>query len=188
MSDKRTQLIEAAIDLFATNGFWNTPTSKITKHAGVSTGTLFNYFASKDALIDAVYVQLRHEQMEHVAQGFPEKGTVQSGMEHMWFRYIDWGVLNPVRYSLLRQMKLSNMVSEEAQQSALAEMTFAAELISRAFAEGVLENVSPDYFSHLVLAQLEASVSFAMANNLRDMPLAKHINRSFEIFWAGVTS
>ncbi|MCW5843897.1 MAG: helix-turn-helix transcriptional regulator [Caldilinea sp.] len=44
MSDKKQQLLEASIDLFAREGFWNTSTASIAKHAGVATGTLFNYF------------------------------------------------------------------------------------------------------------------------------------------------
>ena len=58
MSDKKQQLLEASIDLFAREGFWNTSTASIARHAGVATGTLFNYFPSKDALIDAVYMHL----------------------------------------------------------------------------------------------------------------------------------
>lgn len=38
MKDKRTQLIEATIDLFSKEGFWNTSTARISKHAGVATG------------------------------------------------------------------------------------------------------------------------------------------------------
>ncbi|MCA9956904.1 MAG: helix-turn-helix transcriptional regulator, partial [Anaerolineales bacterium] len=76
MNDKAMQLIEASIDLFAQEGFWNTPTSRIAKHAGVGTGTLFNYFESKDGLIDAVYKQLKQEWMVHLLAGFPQDGTL----------------------------------------------------------------------------------------------------------------
>ena len=65
MSDKRTQVLEASIDLFAEEGFWNTPTTRIAKHAGVGTGTLFNYFDSKEGLIDSVYMELKREWGEY---------------------------------------------------------------------------------------------------------------------------
>ena len=116
MSDKKTQLIEASIDLFAQEGFWNTPTSRIAKHAGVATGTLFNYFESKDVLIDEVYLQLKQEWFDHIIEGFPQNGDIKESLEHVWFRYIDWSVRNPVRYQLLQQLKLSNLVSAETQR------------------------------------------------------------------------
>lgn len=187
MSDKRTQIIEASIDLFANNGFWNTPTSRITKHAKVSTGTLFNYFESKDALIDQVYLQLRQEQSAHIAQRFPADADVKTASEHIWFRYIDWGIRHPVRYSLLQQMKLSDMVSDEAHESASADLAFAVGVIEQAIADGVFGEISAEYLTLLTIAQLNAAVTYAMQHNLKDMPLTKHITRAFNIYWVGVT-
>ncbi len=188
MSDKRTQIIEASIDLFASNGFWNTPTSKITKHAGVSTGTLFNYFDSKNDLIDEVYMQLRHEQTAHFSAEFPTTGNVKTRFEHIWFRYIDWGVKHPVRYRLLTQMKLSDLISTEAQARSNANLAVAVGTIEDAMAEGVFADISADYLGRLILAQLGSAVEFAIEHGLSDMPLTKHITRSFAIFWAGITS
>lgn len=188
MRNKRTQIIEASIDLFANKGFWNTPTSKITKHAKVSTGTLFNYFESKDALIDQVYLQLQQEQMQHIASDYPESDSIRERSEHIWFRYIDWGVRHPVRYKLLQQMKLSDLISQEAYQRSIGNWVFAKTLTNEAIESGIYREVSADYLGHLIISQLNAAVSYATAHNLADMSLAKHIARSFEIFWAGVTS
>ena len=95
MSDKRTQVLEASIDLFAEEGFWNTPTTRIAKHAGVGTGTLFNYFGSKEGLIDAVYMQLKKEWGEYILAGWPQNGFVKEQLEHMWFRHINWAMKYP---------------------------------------------------------------------------------------------
>ena len=187
MTDKATQLIEASIDLFAQEGFWNTPTSRIAKHAGVATGTLFNYFESKDMLIDAVYKQLKQEWLGHMMAGYPESGSFKEHVEHIWFRFIDWGVRSPVRYSLMVQLKLSNLVSKEVQQSQEAEMAFAYDMIVQGIADGVLVDVPPEYLGRIFYAQLEAAVHYATENNLTDMPLNRHIAQGFEIFWEGVT-
>ncbi|MEM7799839.1 MAG: TetR/AcrR family transcriptional regulator, partial [Chloroflexota bacterium] len=111
MKDTRKQIIEASIDLFAQSGFWNTPTSKIVKHAKISTGTLFNYFESKNGLIDEVYLQLRQEQAAHVEAGYTRDQSVKERVEHIWFRHIDWGVRFSLRYELLKQLKMSDLIS-----------------------------------------------------------------------------
>lgn len=188
MSDKRSQIIEASIDLFAGNGFWNTPTSKITKHAGVSTGTLFNYFDSKDALIDEVFLQLKQEQAAHIAAGYPEAGTVRAALEHIWFRFIDWGMRHPVRYRLLMQLKLSDLVSDAAQEQSAAGWSFAHGMVEAALASGMFGGLSAEYVTHLMLAQLDVAVTYATTHALTDMPLTRHIAGSFEIFWTGVTN
>jgi len=141
MSDKARQIIEASVDLFAREGFWNTPTSRIASHAGVATGTLFNYFESKNRLIDAVYKQLKQEWKTHLMAKFPEGGTLKERVEHLWFRHIDWGVHHPHRHSLLMQLKLSDLVSEETQRSQEAELAFAYDMIVQGIADGILIDV-----------------------------------------------
>lgn len=188
MSNKRTQIIEASIDLFATSGFWNTPTSKITKHAGVSTGTLFNYFDSKDLLIDAVYLQLKQEQAAHMAINFPYNASVKERFEHLWFRYIDWGLNQPVRYHLLRQMKLSDLISSEAQASYDAELeAMKAQMLPEGMENGPFKEIEADYLGMLLYAQLEAAVNHALTHQLTEMSLSRHISHSFQIFWDGVS-
>ena len=187
MNEKERQLIEASIDLFAQEGFWNTPTARIAKHAGVATGTLFNYFESKDRLIDAVYKQLKQEWMAHLMVGYPQNGTLKDRTEHIWFRHIDWGIRFPVRYTLMNQLKLSNLVSQEAQQSQESELAFAYEMIGQGIADGILQDAPPDYLAQIFYAQLEAAVHYAAEQQLADMPLTRHITQGFEILWRSIT-
>ena len=52
---EKTQLImESALELFASNGFENTSISQIAKKAKISKGLLYNYFESKEDLIEAI--------------------------------------------------------------------------------------------------------------------------------------
>ena len=187
MSDKKTQLIEASINLFAQEGFWNTPTSRIAKHAGVATGTLFNYFESKVVLIDEVYLQLKHEWLDHITVGFPESGDIKESMEHVWFRWIDWGVHNPVRYQLLQQLKLSDLVSAETQRSQEEDLAPLRVILESGFNQGLFAEISVDYFASIFQACIEATIFIAASQNLKDMALTKHIAQGFVIFWKGVT-
>jgi AcrR family transcriptional regulator len=187
VNDKEKQLIEAAIDLFAQEGFWNTPTSRIAKHAGVATGTLFNYFESKDVLIDAVYTQIKQEMLQHLMPDYPENGTIKARIEHVWFRYTDWGVRFPVRYGLLEQLKLSNLVSAEAQQSQEAELAFAYDMIEEGIRDGLFVAIDRIYLGMIFYAQLETAIHYAIHHNLTDMALTRHITQGFEMLWKGLT-
>ena len=187
MNDKRKQLIEASIDLFAEEGFWNTPTSRIAKHAGVGTGTLFTYFESKAVLIDAVYAQLKQEFMSHIAADYPEDGSAKAKFEHIWFRYVDWGIRNPVRHDLLIQLRLSDMVSKEAQHRQEGELSAAVELVNEAVKEDLLIDISIMYLGEIFQAQLDTAIRYATRNELTDMERTRHIATGFEVFWRGVT-
>jgi AcrR family transcriptional regulator len=50
----KEKILNAAISLFSSLGYFSTSVSKIAKKAGVSKGLLYNYFESKDDLLTAI--------------------------------------------------------------------------------------------------------------------------------------
>ena len=54
----REHLIEVATELFAARGYEGTSIDAVQQGAGVSRGSLYHHFASKDALFEAVYEAL----------------------------------------------------------------------------------------------------------------------------------
>lgn len=44
------KIIATALKLFCENGYYNTTTNDIAKHAGISVGSLYSYFADKDTI------------------------------------------------------------------------------------------------------------------------------------------
>src|SRR5262245_2586060 len=64
------EIVEAAIDLFGERGFGATRLEDVARRAGVSKGTVFVYFASKDDLFRAVakaVLDLHLERLRSVA-------------------------------------------------------------------------------------------------------------------------
>lgn len=51
---KREQIMVAALELFAENGYHATSISDITKKAKISKGLLYNYFESKEQLLESI--------------------------------------------------------------------------------------------------------------------------------------
>lgn len=54
--ERRTQIIEAALQLFAEKGLHDTNVSEIAARAGVSQGTVYWYFDSKAELFEAAFI------------------------------------------------------------------------------------------------------------------------------------
>jgi AcrR family transcriptional regulator len=54
LEQREADIISAATDLFASDGFHATSTRKIAAAAGVSEGTVFHYFSTKNALLLAI--------------------------------------------------------------------------------------------------------------------------------------
>lgn len=52
---KQKSIIDASVYEFANNGYKNASVNKIVENAGISKGSLFNYFKSKNLLFDHIY-------------------------------------------------------------------------------------------------------------------------------------
>lgn len=61
-SDKHRRIIEAAIKVFAKNGFYNSKVSEIARAANVADGTIYLYFQNKDDIL----ISLFEEEMQNV--------------------------------------------------------------------------------------------------------------------------
>jgi len=55
VEDKRRQLLDAAVRVFARKGFHATRVGDIAEEAGVAHGLLYHYFDSKDQVLEAVF-------------------------------------------------------------------------------------------------------------------------------------
>jgi TetR/AcrR family fatty acid metabolism transcriptional regulator len=51
-NDKYQQILEAAIRIFARQGYYNSTISQIAREAGVADGTIYLYFKNKDDILD----------------------------------------------------------------------------------------------------------------------------------------
>ena len=187
MTDKKAVLLEAAIDLFSREGFWNTSTSRISKHANVATGTLFNYFASKEALIDEVYVTLKQELLDAIESGGADSQDLQSFLRQFFHQIVDWGTRNPVRFLLLKQLSLSNLVSQEAQQKMIGELSYALDLIESGSRAGTLATHSQNYIAYLLFFTAEATTMYAIDQKLKAGRREKLCQEGFDVLWKGIT-
>ena len=68
LEQRERDILRAASDLFASHGFHGTSTRRIAAQAGVSEGTVFHYFSSKNelllAILDDFYSELTRSAQE----------------------------------------------------------------------------------------------------------------------------
>ena len=57
MTEKQEKILQAALELFAKEGYHATSTSKVAKKAGVSEGLIFRHFENKDGLLQAILIE-----------------------------------------------------------------------------------------------------------------------------------
>lgn len=71
--DSRQAILRSAITLFLEKGFSGATAHAICEHAGMTTGGMFNYFASKEAVLYEIIGQMFKTQFEAAEKLLPNK-------------------------------------------------------------------------------------------------------------------
>ncbi len=187
MSDKRKQIIDAAVRLFHRDGFWNTSTASVAKEAGIAAGTLFNYFATKSDLIDQVYIALKQDLATAVAVDFPRDAGIERQTRELWSRFFRWHLERPTEAALMKQLKISELVSRDVVALQNENFAFALELIRRGIEEGNLADLPLDYIAAFTEASLEAAIAHARQTGVEPQNSAAVEDMAFAVYWRAIS-
>ena len=88
----RQRILDAATTLFKTEGWHNATTRDIAAAAGIATGTVFNYFPTKESIAAA----LISEALQHSGEEFPIGQLQECSLEAGLFTLI-WSGLSKLR-------------------------------------------------------------------------------------------
>lgn len=82
--DKKQALLEAATAAFAQSGI-AASTSAIARSAGVAEGTLFRYFATKDELLNELYLAIKLRLVRTMIAGLdPDEKRPKENARNIW--------------------------------------------------------------------------------------------------------
>jgi AcrR family transcriptional regulator len=68
---KREAILDAALELFVERGFHGTAVPAVAEKARVGAGTIYRYFASKEALVNELFRMHKQAIAKHILDGFP---------------------------------------------------------------------------------------------------------------------
>ncbi|HEV7991705.1 MAG TPA: TetR/AcrR family transcriptional regulator [Gemmatimonadaceae bacterium] len=163
--DKRQAILAAAIRLIARSGLHATPISAIAREAGVAAGTLYLYFPSKEAMINALYLEVLEERDRAIGVGGDVVAAVSAreGFWQFWQKLARWHLDFPEHANLLNQCQASSILTAETRD---AEQRMHAEGMvhfDQAVARGTFRPISLQVFWALlagpifVLSQMRAT-------------------------------
>lgn len=89
--ERPVEILDAALKRFAANGFATTRMEEVAADAGVTAGTIYRYFPSKDALVDALverHLDLSWARGREVAEAYGRR-TAREILELLLHRWAD---------------------------------------------------------------------------------------------------
>ena len=177
--DKRSAIMAAAIRVIAAEGL-GAATATIAREAGVSNGSLFTYFATKDDLLNQLYVALKAEMSMAAVDGLPTEGDIRTQVRHMWSHWLRWATASPEKRRTLALLDLADEITAESHQMASDALAGIRGLLERSRENGPLRDAPLGFVVALMSALAEATIDFM----IRDPDNADtHCAAAFEAVW-----
>lgn len=105
--DKRSALLQAALQLFAKQGFDGTSTALIAKRAGVASGTLFFHFKNKEELIHELFRELSAKFRNRILESFPAEMSPRDRLLRTLANMLRYFLENPEHFKFLEHYYFS---------------------------------------------------------------------------------
>lgn len=153
MSDRKTHIINTAIKLFLTGGV-GVSTARIANEAGVSNGSLFNAFPTKQDLIDAIYLEAKAE-MNAVFQPHLTKVFDRARFHLVWKDYLAWGRHAPNQRKAMHFLNDAGLSSPNARVQADQMTALATEWFQYAFEAGKICGPNIGFITKLFFTHLD---------------------------------
>ncbi len=151
VTDKREAIMAAALELFVERGFFGTAVPEIADKAGVGAGTIYRYFESKEALVNALYRQEKQRFAERVIHDFPSATIARELFRTMWMRMAKFAVENPAPFIFLELHHHASYLDDESRALEARMLDLFTNVVVAAQARGELKPGPPRLLMGLVM-------------------------------------
>ncbi len=143
-SEKGELILKAALDLFVERGFHGTSVPSVADKAGVAAGTIYHYFDSKEALVNAVYQHWKAVISAEVLRDFPFTAPAREQFRTVWERMAEFAVANPKPFAFLELHHHASYLDAASHAIEHQLVQFGVEMIKRAQEAQAIKRLAPE--------------------------------------------
>ncbi|WKY47636.1 TetR/AcrR family transcriptional regulator [Eubacteriaceae bacterium ES3] len=183
--DNKEKILRAALQLFIKEGFHGTSTSKIANEAGISNGTLFHHFKTKEELISRLYLKCKEDYRNYLLDHMQNQTTSKAKIREFWFVCLNWGLSNQEVVSFFMMFANSPYIDKLSKEEATRNFRFVADLFQEAIDNETVVNIDPALMMNQMFAAL-----LAFALYLKENPdkLDVYREQAFKMWWRSVVN
>lgn len=164
--DKRGAILKATMELITEHGFHATPMSMIAKQAGVAAGTIYNYFPSKEVLINQLYAELRQKVDLALQQEKEEQGNLRERFFTFYRKLFHYFVNMPEEFIFLEQYTNSPFISQLNEGENRQFPQLVVDFLKDGMDIGILRNMEITLMAAIVYGQVVATAKLHLSGSL----------------------
>ncbi len=149
LPDKKAAALQAALELISEQGFHGTPMSQIAQRANIGVGTIYRYFAGKEDLINALYIDVKLRLVRHTLRDYTEQRAVHESFFVLLHNIIDYFLANPAELLFIEQYANSPLITAATRAEGVRTFAPVTQLFKRAREEDLLKELPVEMLSTL---------------------------------------
>lgn len=147
---KRDRIMQAALELFTERGFHGTPMPLVAERAAVAAGTIYRYFESKEALVNAIFQYWHARGEDYVFASRPVDLALREQFHVLFRRYVDFSLTHPVAMAFLNLHYHSPYLDDASRQCVERGRQHALEFFQAATAAQLTKPLPPELLFFVV--------------------------------------
>ncbi len=137
---KRTAILDAALAQITLYGFHGTSIKMISTTANVAAGSIYNHFANKEEVIQALYLQIGLEINEIVLSNHDPSIAFEEDFLNIWTAILELYISDPRKPEFITQYAYSPYIIEQTKEQPDPLLTPVLEIFDTARAQGFIKD------------------------------------------------
>ena len=164
---KKAAVFVAALELIAEQGFTGAPMSQIAERADVGVGTIYRYFAGKDDLVNALYLDIKARLAAHTLPGYSEGIPVSEAFRLLLGKTVRYLSDRPAEMSFMEQYENSPIITDATRQDFSRMLGPIRELFERAGNQTLLRELPFEVLLAIVQGAVSSLVKLQISGTTR---------------------
>lgn len=137
---KKEQILQETLQLIVSKGIHATPMSEIAKAAHTGMGTIYNYFPTKEVLLNELYFHLKRKEAQLIMEGYDATKPVKQRFVYLWKKMMQYFLQEPLDFMFLEQFYYSPTINPDAKHQGSLHL----EVLDQVYTDGqALEIIKP---------------------------------------------
>lgn len=180
---RKEQVELTALQLIKTHGIQGASMADISAGSGVAVGTIYHHFESREALIDALRLQMADQLAQALSAGLAGKGSHKDKVQGLWNNAYAFFAKNPLAASFMDQYLSSAQGASNAGLLKLKSLSPIGDFLKDAIKQGKIRKVESEWLFEWLLSSVLTTVRVGNNKNMTAIG-KKSVDMGAEMCWA----
>lgn len=170
--------------LLTERGVQATPMSAIAKAANTGMGTIYNYFATKEELINAIYLYIKRSVIHLVTDSVNSSSSLKARFFSFYAGVVDFYFKYPEGFAFMDQFQSSPLITEKTKEIGQQDFMPVIDLLRQGQKEGIIKEMDLNALLHFLAGTISTYVRWMQSEGKENDKL--YLDRQLRLVWDAI--